>query len=141
MILLIFCVHFIFKCVSHIVLAYLVKKQASLIMLSNNSDYSSSSPPFHLRSWSCQRTFFRNIPPLIFGDTTWCSLLKVNWSFGQTCCFHVLGRIIHLVRNQHEAGSNHSLTSNTLHIITSGKIEFFITTEILNNFQLPGLLG
>jgi hypothetical protein len=36
-----------------------------------------------------------------FWDITPCSLLKVKWCFGGTCCLHLQGRRISQARNQH----------------------------------------
>jgi hypothetical protein len=47
----------------------------------------------------------------VLWDITPCSPLKVNRSFGTTCRLHLQCRRISQARNQHEAGSKHSLKS------------------------------
>jgi hypothetical protein len=45
----------------------------------------------------------------IFWDVTLCTLLKVNWRFGGTCCLHLQDQRISQARNWREAGSKHGL--------------------------------
>jgi hypothetical protein len=47
----------------------------------------------------------------IFRDITSCSPLKVNWSFGGSCCLHLQFRRISHVRNQREAGGKLLITA------------------------------
>jgi hypothetical protein len=55
----------------------------------------------------------------IFWDIMPCSLMKVNWLFGETCHFHPQCGAISQARNQHEAGRRQSCTM--WHCILEGR--------------------
>jgi hypothetical protein len=79
----------------------------------------------------------------VFWDKTPCSLVKVNWCFGETYRLHLQGRRVKQARNQHEAGwrgrlyvpPKHQLTLTRLHGIISQKTELFKQTSCLQRLS------